>query len=409
MPKRLILYASSYNPYSIRQFDLRQGLQPSVVNLLAGSGWSAAASYPQICVTPNSDFMIAAGGGASATEGMSYWTDPFDLRTVKKLTSPVFSGVINCAAASQALYAVGGGSPFLYVLTREGSTLKTVATTGLGVVMGLDFSPDGSLLAVYHQTAPYLRIYKTADWTYTDVATAVQPGAPSAPAKGIRFNADGTKLVVATNFAPAIAVYNPLTMARLYSGSPIGNTAGQVIQSRVNSNEMFIALSATTNVAALKFNLDSYTFIYATGAPNVVCYSLALDEGARILYAMTDATGDFFQLRFNADTMAELPRDYGVLYQYCRFGNTACAIIQSEQHIISGTVRDKNNLPVARMVRAYRRSDGWLAAQTTSNATTGNYLINVYDAGPYDLQFLTLEGELLNDLFFANVEPEPVL
>lgn len=38
---------------------------------------------------------------------------------------------------------------------------------------------------------------------------------------------------------------------------------------------------------------------------------------------------------------------------------------------VSGTVKDKDGDFAARIVRAYRRSDGLVAGETTSHATTG--------------------------------------
>lgn len=46
---------------------------------------------------------------------------------------------------------------------------------------------------------------------------------------------------------------------------------------------------------------------------------------------------------------------------------------------ISGTVRDSSGSFAARLVRAYRRSDGALAGQAVSNATTGAYSITTLD------------------------------
>ena len=46
---------------------------------------------------------------------------------------------------------------------------------------------------------------------------------------------------------------------------------------------------------------------------------------------------------------------------------------------LSGTVKDSNGDFAARLVRAYRRSDGALAGQTVSNATTGAYSITTLD------------------------------
>ena len=83
----------------------------------------------------------------------------------------------------------------------------------------------------------------------------------------------------------------------------------------------------------------------------------------------------------------------------------------SPAHRIRGTVRDKDGNLVSRTIRAHRRSDGVLVAQTVSAAMTGEYELLVYPDSPaeaYDVQFLAAPGELLNDLIYARTTAEPV-
>ncbi len=97
-----------------------------------------------------------------------------------------------------------------------------------------------------------------------------------------------------------------------------------------------------------------------------------------------------------------------LLWAYNSANPCNMVITHNTPYKITGTVRDISNNPVARVVRAHRRSDGELAAQTTSDAATGNYDLRVSDIGPFDVQFMAAAGELLNDLFFAQTEPQPV-
>ena len=63
----------------------------------------------------------------------------------------------------------------------------------------------------------------------------------------------------------------------------------------------------------------------------------------------------------------------------------------TDAYRIRGTVRDKDGNLVSRTVRAHRRSDGALVAQTVSDAVTGEYEVLVYPDSPteaYDVQFL---------------------
>ena len=83
----------------------------------------------------------------------------------------------------------------------------------------------------------------------------------------------------------------------------------------------------------------------------------------------------------------------------------------TDAYRIRGTVRDKDGNLVSRTVRAHRRSDGALVAQTVSAAMTGEYEVLVYPDNPtelYDVQFLVAPGELLNDLIYARTTAEAV-
>jgi hypothetical protein len=85
-----------------------------------------------------------------------------------------------------------------------------------------------------------------------------------------------------------------------------------------------------------------------------------------------------------------------------------CCLVQYGLYKITGTVRDKNNAPAARTIIAFDRETNTPMAKTTSDATTGDYRLILPDAGPYDVQFMALDGENLNDLFFARTIPEPI-
>lgn len=89
----------------------------------------------------------------------------------------------------------------------------------------------------------------------------------------------------------------------------------------------------------------------------------------------------------------------------------AVSFFATPAYRIRGTVRDKDGNLVSRTVRAHRRSDGVLVAQTVSDAVTGEYELLVYPDSPaeeYDVQFLAAPGELLNDLIYARTTAEPV-
>lgn len=80
------------------------------------------------------------------------------------------------------------------------------------------------------------------------------------------------------------------------------------------------------------------------------------------------------------------------------------AFVDAGARFVRATVRDVADAVASRKVRVRRRSDGALQAEGRSSATTGDFEAKVY-AGDveYDVQFMTEDGEPLNDLFFARV------
>ena len=197
-------------------------------------------------------------------------------------------------------------SPYI-TLYNEGKKrayfLPSVLPTG--TAQGCAFSPDGSKLAVAHQNSPFITIYNTSDWS-----KVANPGVlPTGTAQGCAFSPDGSKLAVAHQNSPFITIYNTSDWSKVANPSVLPAGIG-----------------------------------------------------------------------------------YG-----CAFGAW-------DNFVIRGSVRDIDNNPAARKVRVFERSSGDLCGGTTSNPVTGDYELNVYEGDvDYDVQFMAATGELLNDLFFARV------
>ena len=161
------------------------------------------------------------------------------------------------------------------------------------------------------------------------------------------------------NSSPYITIYNTSTWAKLANPStlPTGTATG-------------CAFSPDGTLLAVSHNSSPYITVYDTNTwvakPE---FSLAAANAAAVAFGSTPA------------------------------------------YRIRGTVRDKDGGIVSRTVRAHRRSDGMLVAQTVSDAVTGEYELRVYPDSPaetYDVQFLAAPGELLNDLIYARTTTEPV-
>ena len=217
------------------------------------------------------------------------------------------------------------------------------------------FSPDGSLLAVTHATSPYITIYNTSDWTKLANPSTLPPN----NSNGCAFSPDGSLLAVTHNSSPFITIYDTDTRTKLANPSTL---------------------------------------------PSSAAYGCAFSPDGRLL-AVAYITSPFITF-YDTDTWAVEP-----VFSMVYAGAKAVSFGFTPMHRIRGTVRDKDGDLVSRTVRAHRRSDGALVAQTVSAAITGEYELLVYPDHPaeeYDVQFLTAPGELLNDLIYARTTAEPV-
>lgn len=404
-----------------RILEVRQGLDPLLVSsdLISYPG-SIGSSGAFAALAP--DLKAGVVTFNSSTSGSNFRYYP-DMNTMANPVTPAagFAATTTVCAISNDYYAIGGtSSPYLYVFKRSDHSLVTVATTGLGTIYALDFSPDGAKLAVTHGTSPYIRVYNTSTWAYTDAVTVPSGGGNY----GLVFTSDSTRFVVMCASSPYISIYNATTMVRSYGYTasskytPTTNYIRPLARHPTTANSILMAFSTSPFIA--EFNADTQVFTdftaLTTGGVIGPGYSLTVDpdpmEDAVYLRHNTGSTSPSRTLsKFRISTRAPFPAQSPV-FRNAMWGSTGAltpfVITYDTPYKITGTVRDISNNPVARVVRAHRRDTGELAAQTTSSASTGNYDLRVPDIGPYDVQFMTAAGELLNDLFYAQTEPQPV-
>jgi WD40 repeat protein len=415
MPKRMVgaLYGEVI---AMRSMDLRQGLEPVPF-------FSPLFEYPAI----GTGSTIAIGpeylggvmqNGSSGAGSFRYYPD---LNTLAGSVTPsaAFAGNMTCCAVGATFYAVGGNSPFLYVFNRNTHALVTVATTGLGTLRSMAFSPDGTKLAITHDTTPFVRIYNTSTWAYVDA-----PAGGSTSTYSCEFSGDSAYLLVQSAGSPYLAIHNPVTGARTFSYtanskySASTNSARTIVR-HPTANRFIFSFGASPFIGEFDPATNTITDYTAVTSGGVIGagWSLVVDpdvsEDAIYLRHGTGSTNPSRTMsKFKVSTRAPYANQPNVfrhlLWAYNSANPCNMVITHNTPYKITGTVRDISNNPVARVVRAHRRSDGELAAQTTSDAATGNYDLRVPDIGPFDVQFMAAAGELLNDLFFAQTEPQPV-
>ncbi|WP_156516933.1 YncE family protein [Delftia sp. GW456-R20] len=414
MPKRLLGFFNG-EATPIRALKVRQGLPVTRDDSFPLALLSSASGGNGLILSPDRTYAL----GLSQTSSNNYWIYP-DARNLASYTtsSVVFAGSISHGAVSNEFYAICGASPYLYVFNKAG-TLQTVNTTGLGTAYYIDFSPDGKYMAVIHSTNPYLRIYKTSDWSYVNATTnsgSIYQGC---------FSHDSSKFVAFNDSTNCVSKYDPATGVRTTVST---NTAHRGGNSTYGTNRavrypdgktiIYIASSSDTLISYFDSTTDTITNsgVAAAGlspAHHIVIPPNTIDEYFYVFHGFSASLNrSLSKIKFSGKEMVTDAAENLALRNLALTTSTAnsasCLFIDTTPHRIVGTVRDVANLPVKRMVRAFQRTSGELMAQTYSDASTGNYTLLLDNAGPFDVQFYTEAGELLNDLFYSKVEAEPI-
>lgn len=403
--------------YGLQRHLIRQGLDllydttvsESYSNAVGGS----PNGEPHICVSPDKSRILLAGG----TNAANYFFIYPDSNDFKSPAKPIatFGGAVYAGSASNTYFAVGGTSPFLYVFDYATLSLQTVSTTGLGNVWSLDFSHDGSKLAVGHTTAPYLRVYDTSTWTYTDAATSA-----ASVRYCVKWSPDDTVLFALGNANPHFCVYNPNLSTRHVGLNDFSHGVSQgshAVDHATLPKACYFSCGQNDGNAVNKIHLynyatTSFTNIRGTGVSEPF-KGIAVDADNNILWAFGGPGNGITIRRFDLTSNTEIT---GKDSQFKKINNTSAALqytsialLRRSNGTISGSVRDITNTPVAREVNAFDRASGILYARTMSDAVTGDYVLNLpYSTGEVDVQFKIETGELLNDLFFARAVPAAV-
>lgn len=416
MRKLIMGGMNSAAPRKLLRYDVKQGLtetldiniKESYPNISFGtSGTSAPLS---IKIQPNGYKVIGNEGATNS----SFWLWQ-DARNPTEHFKPTvtFSGRVWSVAISDQFYAVGGDNPFLYIFNLADDGFIPISVAGLGSVTGLEFSADGAKLAVVHATAPYLRIYNTADWTFINA-----PVSAGAGRNGVGWTLGGSHIVTVGRTSPYVSVFKAdmSEKVREETNAAYNNTNGASPKTHpTKSNKVIIiggATSATNRKMCYEYDVVtgvSIDIMPITSGAN--CTAIAIFPLLNRFYLShsMDATtfGDTYLSEYNLETYERIGSPRNIEFMQSN-NNTELLAIEKYVYKVSGTIRDINNLPVARVVTAHDRTTGEALARTKSNPATGNYTLHLADSREVDVQFHTEVGELLNDLFYARVIPEPV-
>lgn len=301
------------------------------------------------------------------------------------------------------------------------------------------FSPDGAFVAVASETSPGLVVVETTTWS------AVTTGIP---ARGyvycVDFNADGTRMGIAINDYPYFIEYDTATWAVTKSGLPSVSDSGRSLcyfdggtklafgwwngLTVVNTTDWSQVYTVSGRPYALDASPDGQ--LLATGDTMSPWLRLLRASDGSVLHNVAGLSGQVRDLSFSpTGTKLLVAHNYGTFVSEVDVasgvmtsppscmprvpidpsGNgraTAATYLAASGSArrVYGNVRDIDGTLVQRIVRAYDRSDGALCAQALSDAVTGDYELVLWEGDiEYDVQFLALPGENLNDLFYAKV------
>jgi WD40 repeat protein len=157
-------------------------------------------------------------------------------------------------------------TPFVSIWTLTGSGASTVATelaapgtipTGAG--NGVQFSHDGSFLAVAHTTTPFVTIYSISGTTFTKLTN---PGTlPAGNAVGVGFSRDGLWMAVAHVTTPFVTIYSidSSTFTKVTNPSTLPASTGRGIAFSTDNQYLAVSHSTTPFVSIYKLVAGVWT------------------------------------------------------------------------------------------------------------------------------------------------------
>ncbi len=448
--RRMLVYGPESAGSPIALYEVRQGLPYARVEerfaLDDHQPWSRNDfnGMTQIRVSPDAKRAIVVNAYNASASGSELGnrftlfpdTDDFSSRMALGFT---FGGQIRAAAATNDYAILGGTASSLNVIEWETGNSLSIDSLGLGTIYGLAVDDSQRYLYVACSGTPLLRRYDLDDFTFIDIDPSLKRGTPSvralvwtphgilvAGSNGssgaddgfILYSADlATKIATAGHYQTGVSAY-----AQLYYDD-VNDQAILLNKNRSSTFRLNVAKLGPGGSLSVNTPINSFSSGDAPWNNTILGDGVIDKETGRFYFSATGTSNSVstvvgrnsgrlsWLFYYDLDTISTLTNvipepapDDG--FEVFNSHAIAAGYIERDTSTITGTVRDVDNLPAARVVRAYRRSDGLLIAQTTSDAVTGNYELILPDEGPFDIQFMTETGELLNDLFFARSQPE---
>lgn len=392
-------------------------------------------SHP--ATSPNGRYAVFSNSNRGNAEADSS-VGIFDLTNPEVTLAPNqrFPNNVYSVACSDTYFAAGGDAPYLMVWDWDTRNIVTgIDVTGIGAVTHLDFSHDGEMLVVRHTTAPYIRIYNTADWSFRNInwmnytpayGYFYTPGAT----QPLYFSRDKKTLIGLFQVSGAgvfIFDVESASFVERLGTNIFGNISSTAplsynfMEHPLHDNQFWIqcnnSASGNSYLPHL-FNLNDKTFTRMIDLPEYNSYSVKFNllksEHMLLIHYRFGTLGYNYKKNkwyadraypgqgIEASTLLQ-----SIMLKYNPNSYNMFILAEFDLFKVTGTVRDVGNSPARRLVRAFHRGSGELLAQTWSDSVTGDYLIRLPDGDKVDIHFYAEDGEMLNDLIQANVTPAP--
>lgn len=201
-------------------------------------------------------------------------TDPMtSYTTLDSYVSQPYRTAAYSPDGSRLVIGIGGtsgGSPYMTVYRTDTTpyTRLTDPENPAGIVLSIDFSPDGNYMAIGHTNSPYLTIYDVSSIPYTKVSNPAT--IPTGTIAKVKYSHNGDYLIAGQTTSPYAHVYDTSTIPYTYMTSMLDPAYGANLQ----------GIAFTQNDEMLILGGQSQLAIYdTTVTPFYRLNTLTLDTG----------------------------------------------------------------------------------------------------------------------------------
>lgn len=195
----------------VRIFKRSSGTYSQLVQMTGSTVAGFFSSGTDCCWSQDGLRILVQGGGAVTLAVITRTSDTSDSFSQSQITTPS-SAVNGCAIANTGTGAYGyvyvgpvgnGNGKIIYRTASSGSTIVQTITLTTQIPQAVALSSDANYMAVLLDVAPFFRYYKRSGTTWSEITTGIPT--ISAAQNAIRFNSNGTRLIIGSKGSTSTA------------------------------------------------------------------------------------------------------------------------------------------------------------------------------------------------------------